>query len=149
MSSKWNKIAQNAKEFRIENFYNNMTPDQYKKSIETAIAKTKLDMTTFYEAEFKKLYEKLDNEYQKEVLEAIDTVAVELIYELAIQMNAFEEEDEYVKNSIIQRVKEIYENVMNAIKSYANIEDKLAEKQYEEKKHKIEKFFDIKFGVNL
>lgn len=145
MSNKFNKIQKNAENLMLDNFYKTMTPDQYKRAINTAIAQTKLDMANFYEKEYRKLYNEFNSDYQHQVLEVIDTMSVELIHELAVQMNAFEEDDEFRRNCIIDRVQEIYTNVMDSIKSYSTMDKKVAEKQYEEKKKKVEKMFNLKF----
>lgn len=146
MSNQLKKIQKNAADFTLKQFYQNMTPEQYQKGIQVAIERTKKELT----AEFEKKYKKLVNEFNYNLKDsigvAIDTISVELLYELAIQMNAFDEEDEEIRNQIVDKVQEIYENTMNSIKKYSSYKnDRQASREFEKRKNKIEKYFKLKF----
>lgn len=104
---------------------------------------------------FNNEFAKLENEYNRSLkinfTNVIDIISVELLYELADQMKYWDlkvetEEDQYVKDSIKFRVQEIFENTMNKIQGYADMKyEKTASKQFEDKKKKIQREFNIKF----
>ena len=81
----------------------------------------------------------------------VDVIAVEFLYELAAQMNYWDlkgntDEDNYIKESIKFRVREIFTNTMDKIQNYGESKyKKLAHKEFEKKKKKIKKEFEIIF----
>lgn len=135
----------------IEDMYKRMTPEQYKMGINNAIEKTKQELSKQYQVK----YQKLEEDYQRilnyNTTSVIDTISVELLYEIAEQMNYWEmpnetEEDKYIKESARYRIQEIYTNTMESIKKYANMKrEGQARRTFEKKKKKVEKEFDIKF----
>ena len=144
MSSIARQIRKKAIEFELKDFYSKMTPEQYQKGIQTAIERTKNEVT----AEFRKKFESLVNEFDKEVKAnsecAIDTISIELLYELAVQMNAFNEEDPEIREQIIEKVKEIYKNTMKAVRRYASYKNgNQASREFKKRKDKVLKFFKL------
>ena len=123
-----------------------MTPEQYQKGIQTAIERTKKELTAEFEKKYKKLVDEFNYNLQDGMKVAINTISVELIYELAVQMNAFEEEDEEIRKQIIDKVQEIYEHTMDAIKNYSKYKnERQVERELKKRKNKIEKYFNLKF----
>lgn len=146
MSNALRKIRKNAEEFTLKDFYNKMTPEQYQKGIQTAIERTKKELTAEFEKKYKKLVDEFNYNLQDGMKVAINTISVELIYELAVQMNAFEEEDEEIRKQIIDKVQEIYEHTMDAIKNYSKYKnERQVERELKKRKNKIEKYFNLKF----
>lgn len=140
---KLRKIQKNAKQFEINNLYQNMTPQQYRESIKIAVQAATDDLTTQYNAQLKRL----QNEYNKQITESIyitvDTFSIEFLYELADRLECFKEEPEYLDQKI-DLVQGIYEKVMGSIETYANIrEDGEAYKAFKHKRDEIERVFHI------
>jgi hypothetical protein len=145
MSSIARKIRKNAENFMIQDLYKNMTPEQYREGIKLAIERARKD----FEEEYRSKFEKLINEYNYNLRDgfgvAIDTISVELLYELAVQMNAFDEEDPDIKSQIIKKVQEIYNNTITAVERYAKFQnDDKAQKEFKKRKQKVMKFFKLK-----
>lgn len=139
------KIKKNAEKFELNQIYKNMTPEQYQEGIRIAVNKAISNLAIEYDNNIKKLKQHFEYELKGCTIYAIDTLSVELLYELANQLGCFEENPDYLEDKIY-RVKEIYENTMDSIKKYANYKnDKQARKEFEKKKKKVEKMFDIKF----
>lgn len=143
--SKLGKLKKNANNYELKNIYENMSPKDYQRGITLAVETTKKELTY----EFQKKFEKLANEYNRNLKEGItitiDTISVELLYELANQLGCFEKEPDFLEDKIF-RVQEIYDNTMNSIKKYATYKtDNQARKKFKEKKKKVEKLFNIKF----
>ena len=139
------KIRKNANNYELKNIYENMSPEQYRQGVKIAVETTKKELIY----EFQKKYEKLANEYNRNLKEgitlSIDTISVELLYELANQLGCFEKDPDFLEDKIF-RVQEIYDNTMNAIKKYAEYKnDNQARKKFEAKRKKVEKMFNIKF----
>lgn len=130
----------------IQDMYNKMTPEQYQKGINMAINRTRDELTKQFQKKYEKLVKEFDSNLKDGMATAIDTISVELLYELAVQMNAFNEEDEERLESIKYRIQQIYDNTMNSIKKYASYKnDRQASKEFKKRKQKIEKLFNIKF----
>lgn len=145
MSSIARKIRKNAENFMIQDLYKNMTPEQYREGIKLAIERARKD----FEEEYRRKFEKLINEYNYNLRDgfgvAIDTISIELLYELAVQMNAFDEEDPEIKSQIITKVQEIYNNTITAVERYAKFQnDDKAQKEFKKRKQKVMKFFKLK-----
>ena len=139
------KLRKNTEKYKINSIYDKMTPEDYKNGIHIAVEEARKDLAMEFNKKYKKLVDNFNKELNLSVISAINTISVELLYELAVQMNAFDESDEERLNSIKYRVQEMYENIMNAIKKYANYKnDRQASKKFEEKRKKVEKLFDVK-----
>ena len=139
------KLRKNTEKYKINSIYDKMTPEDYKNGIHIAVEEARKDLAMEFNKKYKKLVDNFNTELNLSVISAINTISVELLYELAVQMNAFDESDEERLNSIKYRVQEMYENIMNAIKKYANYKnDRQASKKFEEKRKKVEKLFDVK-----
>ena len=146
MSSSYKKLEKRAQEYKIKEFYKNMSPEDYQYGIESAIKKTEESLARQYNDKYQKLTESFKLELRDGIKMAIDTISVELLYELANQMDVFTEEDEYLLNQKIDKVQEIYINTMETIKKYNNYKNNnQAHREFERKKKKVEKLFSIEF----
>jgi len=146
MSSSYKKLEKRAQEYKIKEFYKNMSPKDYQYGIESAIKKTEENLARQYNDKYQKLTESFKLELRDGIKMAIDTISVELLYELANQMDVFTEEDEYLLNQKIDKVQEIYINTMETIKKYNNYKNNnQAHREFERKKKKVEKLFSIEF----
>lgn len=149
--SKLGKIRKNAENFMIQDVYKNMTPEQYQKAVKFAVEKTKNDLIKEFEIKYTKLQNKFTNDLKGMTGNIIDTISVELLYELANQMGYWNlkedtEEEKYIKESVKYRIQEIYTNTMDSIKKYGNMKrESQAVRTFDKKKKKIEKEFNIKF----
>lgn len=144
--SVYGRLKKNAENFIIQDVYKNMTPEQYKKAIEMAVNRTKNELAKSFQIKYNKLVDEFNKNLQDGMATAIDTISVELLHELAVQMNAFNCEDEEIQKQIIDKVQEIYQNTMNSIKKYANYKnDNQATREFKKKKNKVEKMFNLKF----
>ncbi len=146
MSSPLRKIQKNMTNFNIDNLYQNMTPEQYKQGIRIAIQRTERELTDEFNLKYQKLITDFNNDMREGMRQAIDTISVELLYELASQMECFTEEDEDLLEQKINKVREIYENTMETIRKYNKYKtNNQARKEFLKKKNKVEKMFNIKF----
>ena len=146
MSSTYKKLEKMTQEKKIKEFYKNMSPEDYQYGIESAIKKTEESLAKQYNDKYQKLTESFKSELKDGIKMAIDTISVELLYELANQMDVFTEEDEYLLNQKIDKVQEIYINTMETIKKYNNYKNNnQAHREFERKKKKVEKLFSIEF----
>ena len=139
------KLRKNAENYRINEIYKNMTPEQYREGIRIAVKNTTETLTAEYDAKLKKIANESNTHIQAGMRMAIDTISVELLYELANQLECFVTEPEFLEDKI-NRVQEIYENTMKAIENYTNYKKVgKARKEFEAKKKKLEKMFNIEF----
>lgn len=143
--SKLGKIRKNIKNYELKSMYENMTPEQYQEGTRIAVKTAINDLSIEYDKNIHKLKERYEMSIRDATIYAIDTLSIELLYELAKQMECFDENAEYLEQKV-EKVQEIYKNTMDAIKKYATYKtDNQAVKRFEMKKKKIEKLFDIKF----
>lgn len=143
--SSLSKLRKNAENYKINQFYQNMTPEQYQEGIRIAIQKTTDDLTRQYNENLERLKEEANRNISQSATLAIDTISVELLYELGNQLGCFEENPEYLDQKI-DTVQRIYENTMNAINKYTRYKKgNQARKDFEKKKHKVEKMFKVEF----
>lgn len=146
MSSPLRKIQKNMTNFNIDNLYQNMTPEQYRQGIRIAIQRTERELTDEFNLKYQKLITDFNNDMREGMRQAIDTISVELLYELATQMECFTEEDEDLLEQKIGKVQEIYENTMETIRKYNKYKtSNQARKEFLKRKNKVEKMFNIKF----
>ena len=139
------KLRKNVQNYNINQLYSNMTPEDYKNGVRMAVNETIKDLNISYQENINKLKKEYEENLKYSTIYAIDTLSVELLYELAKQLGCFDKEPEFLEDKIY-RVKEIYQNTMDSIKKYANYKtDNQAIKEYEKKKKKVEKMFEIKF----
>ena len=141
--NKLGKIQKNAHNFEIEQIYKNMTPQEYRQSIKIAVQAATDDLTNQYNAQLKRL----QNEYNRQIAESVhitvDTFSIEFLYELADKLECFVDEPENLEQKI-DLVQQIYEDIMNSIKNYADIKkDGEAFEQFQKKKKLIKKVFNI------
>lgn len=139
------KLRKNAQKYNMQEIYNNMTPEDYKNGIKIAVENAVKNLAIEYDKNINKLKREYENNLKYSTIYAIDTLSVELLYELANQLGCFEENPDFLEDKIY-RVKEIYENTMNSIKGYVDFKtDEEAQKEFAIKKKKVEVMFDIKF----
>lgn len=139
------KLKRNAEEFEMEQIYKNMTPDLYRQSVNLAIKKAEERVANMYEKEMIKLAKQYNNAIQEGTLMAMDTLAVEILYELGNMLECYIEEPEFLEQKI-EIIQKLYETAMNSIKDYASPKyknDKQAQKTFAKKKKTIKKLFNI------
>lgn len=139
------KLRKNAENYRINEIYRSMTPEQYREGIRIAVKNATETLTTEYDAKLQKIANESNTHIQAGMRMAIDTISVELLYELANQLECFVSEPQFLEDKI-KRVQEIYENTMKAIENYTiYTKTGKARKEFEAKKKKLEKMFNIEF----
>lgn len=147
--SKLGKLRKNAQSFNLKEMYSNMTPEDYRNGIKMAVESAVRDLAIEYDKNINKLKNEYESNLKYSTIYAIDTLSVELLYELANQLGCFEENPDFLEDKIY-RVKEIYENTMNSIKGYVDFKtDEEAQKEFTIKKKKVEGMFDIEFDIKF
>lgn len=149
--SKYSKIAQNAENFLINQMYASMGPAQIRNAIDLAVNTERKRLLD----EYTKIVDKTAKEYNEKIRlntrQAIDTISVELLYELANQLGYWDmkeetEEEKYIKASAKFRIQEIYNNTINSITKYSKMKaGNKASREFKKKYNKLEKEFDIEF----
>lgn len=145
MSNLSRKIRKNAENFAINECYKNMTPEMYKEGVNRAIRITEERLIKEYNAEIDRMRNYYVNTIQESTLLAMDTLAVEMIYELGNVLECYKEEPEYLDQKV-EIVQNIYETAMQSIQDYASKKyktDKHAQKTFEKKKKTIQKIFGM------
>ena len=149
MSSFVRKIEKNAEKQMIDNFYKNMTPEQYREGVRVAIKKTEEDLNRRYQADLVDMSKQYNRLLQINTLEAMDTLAVEMIYELGRMLECYVDEPEFLDQKI-DIIQQLYETAMTSIEDYADKTkfktSKDAQKEFERKKKTIKKIFGIYEG---
>lgn len=143
MSNLSRKIQKNADNFIIDQYYKNMTPDMYKEGIQNAIKMTEDRLVKRYDTELERIARQYKRDVQERTLVAMDTLAVEMIYELGNVLECYVDEPEYLDQKI-DIVQGIYEKAMTSIGDYATDKyknDAQAQKAFEKKKKTIQKVF--------
>lgn len=146
MTNSMKQILKNAEDFAIKEYYKNMTPETYKEGINNAIKLTEKRLTERYEAELDRVEQHYIRVAQEGALLAMDTLAVEIIYELGNILECYKDEPEYLDQKI-DIVQGIYETAMKNIEDYATDKyknDKQAQKVFKKKKKTIQKVFGIR-----
>lgn len=139
------KLRKNAENYRVNELYRNMTPEQYKEGIRRAVDIATKELASRCQRDIERVEEEANKKIEEAFRFAIDTISVELLYELGRQLGCFEENAEYLDQKI-DRVQEIYKNTMKAIEKYTNYKKiGKARKEFEAKKKKLEKMFNIEF----
>lgn len=149
MSSISRHIRKNAENFMIDQYYKNMTPEQYKEGINNAIKMTEERCFKTYEVELNRIAEQYNESIRNTTLVAMDTLATEMVYELGNVLECYKDEPEYLDQKI-DIVQNIYETAMKAIESYATDKyknDNSAQKEFKRKKQTIQKIFNLYGGV--
>ena len=149
MGSSFRKIQRNAEQYKIDQFYKTMTPEDYKKGIELAIKKTEEKLEREYNAELTRMGNEYNRAIHENTLIAMDTLAVEILYELGNVLECYKDDPEYLDQKI-DIVQNIYETAMNSIADYASDKynnDMQAQKVFEKKKKTVKKIFGIYGGA--
>ena len=150
MSNLSRKIQKNADNFIIDQYYKNMTPEMYREGIQNAIKTTEERLIKRYNAELERITKQCKRDIQERTLIAMDTLAVEMIYELGNVLECYVDEPEYLDQKI-DIVQGIYETAMHSIEDYASNKyknDAQAQKAFEKKKKTIQKIFGMEESNN-
>lgn len=135
------KLRKNAENYRLNEIYKNMTPEQYQQGIQLAIRNTQAELATEYNTKLQKMQDKIREDTHKKmdslVNVAINMTSVEFLYEIARQLDCFIDKPENMDQKI-DLVQEISENVMKNIQDYHK-------KDFEKKRQLVEKIFKIQF----
>lgn len=135
------KIKKNAEKYKMEEFCRQMTPEQYRQALKTAVKAATENLAYEYDRRLIALEKAKDEELGA----IINVISVELLYEIAVQMECFIEEPEYLDQKR-EKIQEIFENTMNSIQSYISCKQSgVSLKEFHEKREKIEKTLNIKF----
>lgn len=146
MSSPYKKIQKNAQQFEMDKIYQNMTPEQYRMGIRRVAAHAAEEVSKEYERQMEKMKEEYNRTIRDGISMAMDTVSIEIIYELGKVLNCYDDEPTYLDQKI-DIVQNLYSTVMENIKKYAAYKnDHQAQKAYEKKKKVVEKVFKIYGG---
>ena len=143
MSNQFRKVQKNAEKFEMDKIYQNMTPEQYRAGIRRAAARAAEEVGKEYEHQLEKMRQEYNQSIRDAIAVAMDTLSVEIIYELGNVLECYKEDATYLDQKI-ELVQNIYEAAMNSIKKYSTYKnDNQAKKVYEKKKKQVEKVFKI------
>lgn len=143
MSNQFRKVQKNAEKFEMDKIYQNMTPEQYRLGIRRAAARAAEEVGKEYEHQLEKMRQEYNQSIRDAIAVAMDTLSVEIIYELGNVLECYKEDATYLDQKI-ELVQNIYEAAMNSIKKYSTYKnDNQAKKVYEKKKKQVEKVFKI------
>ena len=135
------KFKKNVEKYRLEQFCSQMTPEQYQIALKTATKAVTENLAYEYDRQLARI----EQEKNDELNAIINVISVELLYEIAVQMNCFVENPEFLDQKA-DKIQEMFENSMNAIQNYVSCKQSgLSLKEYSEKKKKLEKIIHIKF----
>lgn len=150
--SKYSKIAKNAENFMINQMYANMNPSKIKNAIDLAVDTERKRLLAEYRSILDKTVKECNEKIKENTCQSIDTISVELLYELANQLGYWDmkeetDEEKYIKDSAKFRIQEIYQNTMDSIVKYSKMKknSNQATREFKKKYNKIEKEFNIKF----
>lgn len=145
MSSPFRKIQKNAESYMIKNYYETMTPKMYQEGIQNAIRVTEEKCLKTYEMNLKQLTNQYNDGIRNAALIAMDTLSVEMIYELGNILHCYDEEPTNLDQKI-DVVQGLYETALNAIQEYGTDKyktDKQAQKVFNKKKKIIKEMFGM------
>lgn len=143
MSNQFRKVQKNAEKFEMDKIYQNMTPEQYRAGIRRAAARAAEEVGKEYEHQLEKMRQEYNQSIRDAIAVAMDTLSIEIIYELGNVLECYKEDATYLDQKI-ELVQNIYEAAMNSIKKYSTYKnDNQAKKVYEKKKKQVEKVFKI------
>ena len=135
------KIRKNVDRYRMEEFCRQMTPEQYKQALKTAVKAATENLALEYDRQLAKI----QKETNDEIGALIHVIIVEILYEIATQMDCFVENPEFLDQKT-DKIQEIFDNAMNSIQSYISYKKTgVSLKEYHEKKKKLEKTINLKF----
>lgn len=145
MSSGWRKLQKASEDFAIKKYYENMTPEMYQEGIQRAIKMTEEKLTKEYNAELIRMGNEFNQKLQNSALMAMDTLAVEMVYELGNILECYKDQPEYLDQKI-DIVQGIYETAMKSIEDYASdkyTDDKDAQREFNRKKKVVKNVFGM------
>lgn len=139
------KYRKNAEAYRVNEFYKNMTPEKYRETLRVAVKNATEDMASEYDRRLQKIKEEYELESRMQFKAVKDTILVEVLNELGVQLGCFDENPEYLDQKI-DLVQNIFENTMNSIGKYAKYKKaSQSRREFLKKQNKVEKIFNIKF----
>lgn len=129
---------------------NKKDKDTYIEYLRKKHKKEKEELIRKYEIEKEKIIKDYEDLLKYNLINVIDTMQVEFIYELSNQMNYWNmkensDQDIYYKKSAKYRIEEIYHNIFKTMNNYSKMKnDKQVQKVFKMKKNKIRNEFDLK-----
>lgn len=139
------KIKKNVDKYRMEEFCRQMTPEQYRQALKTAVKNATESLAIEYDKRLQKMQEEYELQSHMQFKAVKDTISVELLYELGRQLGCFEENPEFLEQKI-DTVQNIFEKTMEAISKYAKYKNgNQSRKEFLKKQKKVENMFNIKF----
>ena len=148
MSSPFRKVQKNASKYEMDKIYQSMTPEMYRAGIRRAAANAAKEVSEEYDRQIEKMHEEYNKAIHEAIVVAMDTLSIEILYELGRVLNCYVDEPEYLDQKI-ELVQNIYQSAMDSIKDYASNKyknDNQAQRAYKKKKKLIEKVFGIYGG---
>ena len=137
------KLRKNAENYKLNEIYRNMTPEQYQRGIQLAIQNTQNELVAEYNLKLQKMQDKIITDMTKKmdnlVSVAVNMTSIKFLYELGKQLDCFIDVPEYMDQKI-DLVQEISEHIMINIENY----DKEA---FNKKRKLVEQIFKIKFQI--
>ena len=115
------KLRKNAENYKLNEIYRNMTPEQYQRGIQLAIQNTQNELVAEYNLKLQKMQDKIITDMTKKmdnlVSVAVNMTSIEFLYELGKQLDCFIDDPEYMDQKI-DLVQEISEHIMINIENY-------------------------------
>lgn len=143
--SSLSKLTKNIENYKINEFYKQMTPEQYKQGIENAVKFREQELYEVFNKEIKKIREDANAEVAMRNAIVRQLIIVELLYEIADELECFVKEPEFLDQKI-EKVKGFYENTTKTIENYTKYKRTgQALRENEKKKKKLEEMFGIEF----
>lgn len=138
-------MKKNIKNYELEQFYKQMTPEQYRQGIRSAVQIATDKLAAEYENRLRRIQQEVEEEKRDITRLSTEIISVELLYELASQMECFVDNPENLDEKV-DKIQEIYENAMNVIDDYTKCKkSNEAQEKYNKKKAIIKKFLKIEF----
>ena len=133
--SSLSRLKKNAEIYKFNETVKNFTPEQYMESVNGV----RRQLEQQYNDQLDKMEKRFQHNTYNSTMNAIEVISTEMLYELAEQMNAFDEDCEVV-DQIRDKLKEILQNAIDSVKNYNSYKnEKQSRKKYKEKIKKLEK----------
>ena len=106
MSNKQGKIQENARNFELDKIYRNMSPELYKETLRLAVKNATEDLGREYDKNLIRMKEECDRAVRDSIIMAMDTLSVELVYELGNVLECYVDEPDHLdqKIDIVQNI---------------------------------------------
>ena len=107
------KLRKNAENYKLNEIYRNMTPEQYQRGIQLAIQNTQNELVAEYNLKLQKMQDKIITDMTKKmdnlVSVAVNMISIEFLYELEKQLDCFIDDPEYMD----QKIDLVYKKLVN------------------------------------